>query len=323
MISESEMPAVKRRTNRENEEIKFTLTIEFSDYTQMISLYHLLDDSLELFQSKDFQVKRQSQDCLFWLNLRAYGTLLTHQVNLSTFNSISEERFLQAVDTGDILLFRTQSRNILGSWITRAVTKSHFDHVAVILRFGESLKDLYILEAVGEKGVRLASWLNIRTELYHNGFFDKIVTRKLVLNMTTEQLTDLDAFRRNSTGLNYGIHPSKLMFTHRSEPQLGQESKQYDIHPERSFFCSELVAKAFKVLDLIRDPYAKSCGSYVPGSFEENCSIDKDMVAGLALGPSLNILVNYDMPLDKESLLQDQRCYRPVREPWEAFNCWL
>jgi hypothetical protein len=92
------------------------------------------------------------------------------------------------VDTGDILLFRTDSRNVLGSWITRTFTNSHFDHVAVLLRFGDSVKDLYLFEAVGEKGVRLASWVNTRTELYYGGFFEKIATRKLLMEMTGEKL---------------------------------------------------------------------------------------------------------------------------------------
>ena len=76
--------------------------------------------------------------------------------------------------------------------MTRKFTNSHFDHVCIILRFGEQVKDLYILEAVGGKGVRLTSWINIRTELYTGGFFDKIVTRKLLYEMTTDRLNDLD-----------------------------------------------------------------------------------------------------------------------------------
>lgn len=61
-----------------------------------------------------------------------------------------------------------------------------------MLRFGELVKDLYILEAVGDRGVRITSWLNIRSELYPGGFFEKIVTRKLLYEMTSEKLTDLD-----------------------------------------------------------------------------------------------------------------------------------
>lgn len=72
--------------------------------------------------------------------------------------------------------------------------------MAIFLRFGDTVKDLFILEAVGDRGVRITSWINLRTELYVGGFFDKICTRKLIYEMTSERLTDLDQFRRNSVG---------------------------------------------------------------------------------------------------------------------------
>lgn len=85
------------------------------------------------------------------------------------------------------------------------------------MRFGDHVKDLYILEAVGETGVRLVSWLNIRNELYDKGFFEKLVTRKLIFNMTTEKLTNLDIFRRNTVGRNYGLTAAKLLFNQPSQ----------------------------------------------------------------------------------------------------------
>jgi phosphoserine phosphatase len=51
---------------------------------------------------------------------------------------------------------------MFGSWVTRVLTASHFDHIALVMRFGDSINDLYILEAVGEKGVRMVSWNNLR-----------------------------------------------------------------------------------------------------------------------------------------------------------------
>lgn len=141
-----------------------------------------------------------------------YARLLTHQTEFWQFNSISEELFLSQVDTGDILLFRCNNNRIFGSWITRAFTASHFDHIAICLRFGDTVRDLYILEAVGDRGVRMTSWLNLRTELYVGGFFDKIVTRKLIYEMTSERLNDLDEFRRKTVGHSYGLSPKKLLF---------------------------------------------------------------------------------------------------------------
>ena len=120
------------------------------------------------------------------------------------------------------MLFRCDSSRggVFGPWLTRAVTSSHFDHVALIMRFGDTMKDLYILEAVGERGVRLLSWLSLRAELYPGGFFGKIVTRKLLYEMTPEKLNDLDKFRKNCVGLSYGLSPRKILFNSPSEPDL-------------------------------------------------------------------------------------------------------
>lgn len=71
----------------------------------------------------------------------------------------------------------------------------------MILRYGDQLKDLYILEAIGDLGVRIVSWYNLRDQLSAGesagtGIFEKIVTRKLLFQITEKRLQDLDAFRR-------------------------------------------------------------------------------------------------------------------------------
>ena len=116
------------------------------------------------------------------------------------------------MDTGDILLFR--SNNPLGTWLTRTLTKSHFDHVGIILRFGENIDDLYVLESVGDEGVRMTSWTCARH--YVGSYFDKIGYRKLNYELTLKQLNDFDTFRRNSTGKEYGLNLKKI-FTNKSE----------------------------------------------------------------------------------------------------------
>ena len=47
------------------------------------------------------------------------------------FDLIEDKDFLDAADTGDILLFRSNTQ--AGS-LTRAATNSHFDHVAMVIR---------------------------------------------------------------------------------------------------------------------------------------------------------------------------------------------
>jgi hypothetical protein len=161
------------------------------------------------------------------------------------------------------------------------------------------------LEAVGDRGVRMTSWLNLRTELYIGGFFEKIVTRKLIYEMTSERLNDLDDFRRATVGHSYGLSPKKLFFNQKSTGNLRGQIEQ-----DRQFFCSELIAKAFKVLGVMKNPEQKSSANYYPGSFaskEHGGIIDDDLIPSVALGPTLNILVNAKVELEKDEFLQNQR----------------
>lgn len=57
------------------------------------------------------------------------------------------------------------------------MTACHFDHVGILLRFGDIVDNIYILESVSEDGVRLTSWLTAR--IYVGDYFEKIGFRKL------------------------------------------------------------------------------------------------------------------------------------------------
>lgn len=124
--------------------------------------------------------------------------------------------------------------------------------------------------------------------------------------MNTQKLNDLDQFRKNTVGHNYGLNPTKILFPQRSEQNFG-EGNQTEVDKDREFFCSELVAKAFKVLDVVRNPEIKSSSCYVPGHFDFDNIVDKDLKDDVALGPCLNILANASMDLNKYENLHDIR----------------
>ena len=48
------------------------------------------------------------------------------------FDTISEKQFIEQADTGDILLFNC---NHMGAKLTRTITNSQYDHIAMILKF--------------------------------------------------------------------------------------------------------------------------------------------------------------------------------------------
>ena len=237
--------------------LKLKLTLRFETYQQMHDCFENLEKMLESFQTDEYRRARCLHDIQFWtLKMPSYFNLLASQYQFWLYSSISEELFLKYVDTGDIILFRCRGgrQGLIGPGVTRAFTNSPFDHVAIVLRFGDYVKDLYILEAVGDKGVRIVSWMNLRYELHEEGFFEKLVTRKLLYDMTPEKLTDLDMFRRNTVGKRYGLSATKLLFNQPSETNFDscRSSRESAMHAnvaqERQFFCSELIAKAFKVL---------------------------------------------------------------------------
>ena len=106
--------------------------------------------------------------------------------------------------------------------------------------------------------------------------------------MTEEKMLALDQFRRNTCGKEYALNLKKIL-TAKSEAL--SQGRQAEIKEDRQFFCSELVAKAFKVLGVLKD-LQKSCTKYYPGSFEEGQQIDQDLVDGVALSPVINIVVD-------------------------------
>ena len=66
---------------------------------------------------------------------------------------------------GDLLLF-AGSRAMHS--LTRAVTWSDFDHVAMILKFGTDPNEVYFLEATGGVGVSINRWSYIRSSVGSN-----------------------------------------------------------------------------------------------------------------------------------------------------------
>lgn len=207
-----------------------------------------------------------------------YGSYLTAQDEFSNFSCINENDFMDFVDTGDLILFRTSNTS---SWFQRVWTKSHFDHVAMVLKYQSNFSDnnIFFFESVGDFGVRLVPWYEIRVHMGH--FFDKVCMRKLNAKLNETQLKKLNQFRKDSVGKKYEIGITK-MFRYESkvfdtildlEPPLYTpemirklEQQRRKEEQDRNFFCSELIAKAFKQMNMLSNK-KKSCTQYYPRDF--------------------------------------------------------
>jgi hypothetical protein len=176
------------------------------------------------------------------------------------YDRINEDEFLKTADIGDILLFRGKH---FGAKITRSFSKSHFDHVAMILKFEAETNTVFLLESTTNKGVNIVRWNNFR--LWKDEYYENVFYRQLECERSEEFLQTLETFIRSVLGNKYGLSFKNILFARSSiqpPPEAAGPSKKDN---KRTFFCSELVAKCYKELGLLK--VDTSCGHFLPGSF--------------------------------------------------------
>jgi hypothetical protein len=168
---------------------------------------------------------------------------------------ITPQDFLSVAQTGDLLLFQSKS---LGSNLQRIITRSNYDHVALLIKFPDGR--LVIFEALRENGVTICDWDRFMTKKWHE-LYHRIVYRKLYSRREHQFNEVLEDFVRQTLGKPFKINPIKLL---RSTNDWDQAEK---IKDTKSFFCSELVATALKRLGLLEPE--KAASKYWPGEFSQ------------------------------------------------------
>jgi hypothetical protein len=139
----------------------------------------------------------------------------------------------------------------------RVFCQSEYDHVAIVYKYPSG--DLAFLESTKESGVDLCYWDDFLAYAWGQSY-SKMVFRKLILD-NPEPLNDkLDDFIRTSLGKKFGIGAKKL---------LSRFTKWKT--EEETFFCSELVARAYQELGILSS--TKPASSYWPGDFSEKSKI--------------------------------------------------
>jgi len=170
-------------------------------------------------------------------------------------------QFAQIAQTGDLLLFRTNS-NV--AKLQRLVTRGSFDHVGVLIRFQNNSR-LCILEAMGETGVSLVEWDSFIKNSW-NKLYTRTAYRRLEFDRDPERLQPFLVWMRSVYG-----RPYKLSFDG-IKKGMEKKSRKSVVLPnndqDRGFFCSELVAKAYKVLKLL--PEERASVQYWPSVFADH-----------------------------------------------------
>jgi hypothetical protein len=166
---------------------------------------------------------------------------------------ISEMQFLSQADTGDLLLFRSQGTP---SKLQRALTQSKFDHVALIIRYGSG--ELALLESTSLDGVNIVKWQDFIEYRWHL-LYQVIVYRHLETERNEEKIQRLESFICKVKGMQYLLNPIGIL-------------KQRDpVGPDQGFFCSQLIASAYKAMEVLHASVPSV--SVLPGHF----SYEKDL----------------------------------------------
>lgn len=141
----------------------------------------------------------------------------------------------------------------------------------MILRFdipGQENQDIYLIEATGKIGVKVKRWSNLRPHL--GKFYDRIMLRHLDYYRTEDSLTKLEKFLKEVNGKKYGLRASQLLkrdtMIPRKSSNLKPEEQATAIDDDRTFFCSELVAKCYKVCGIMQET-KEACSNFFPVDF--------------------------------------------------------
>lgn len=165
---------------------------------------------------------------------------------------ISNDDFQNMACTGDLLLF--QGKDVV-SKMQRLVTNSKYDHVAIILKYSSGRIALF--EATGENGVSIVFWDDFTLNQWEK-LYSKLVYRKLDFDRSERALKELEEFIYSVEGKKYKITAGTLVSNRKDE----------DPKKKKGFFCSELVAMAYKMMGILPDDPPAS--KYWPGDFADS-----------------------------------------------------
>jgi hypothetical protein len=166
---------------------------------------------------------------------------------------ISNNDFISQVRSGDILLFKSKA---FASKLQRGVTLSSFDHVALLLKFQDN--SVGVLESTSQFGVKTVFWSDFIEYNWHLDY-KLLVYRKLEYDRPQDFTSKLQEFILKVEGKKYSLNPKKIF-------------KNFTPGNENNFFCSELVASAYKYLGLL--PRTIKSSTYLPVHFSSKKELE-------------------------------------------------
>ena len=162
------------------------------------------------------------------------------------YDTLNEADMVSTADTGDILLFKNSK--FAGS-VIRTFTGGNFDHIAILIRSQGENNEMYYFDATGNNNVCYGKWSSIRNHIGKDKFYVKCVYRRVKFECTDNALEKFQKFLDEANKQEYEFSFEKLKRKN-SKTEVDEGREIIDI--DRTFFCSELLAKAFKVLGIFK-----------------------------------------------------------------------
>lgn len=244
------------------------LELECESRTAMQDLLETLQVNFDLLHKKN---KRLSRRVSLGMKVKMPG------------GAYSPYAVFEACETGDILLYRT--KRFTGN-ITRTFTQKQWDHIGIFVWVNiDGERTLGVLEALADKGTQLWPWRSYIEQNWHQDYSNIAVRH---LRVPNEELKSRIHYQLKFFVQKAIDRPYSLI---REFLQRGSRSIEC---PERTFFCSSLVAKAYKTVGLLQQNI--SSNKYYPGHFHHKSGI------AILQGCELSQPIDIDFELSPENL---------------------
>lgn len=139
----------------------------------------------------------------------------------------------------------------------------------MLLKFETDPNEVYMVEATGNMGVALNRWMYLREHVGKGKFYDKVVFRHIDFDRGDTMVDNLEKFLSQAVGAKYGLNANKLTRSatiKQKDLGLDDNGEKRIIAADRTFFCSELVAKAYKILGIMENDDTSSA-KFFPSHF--------------------------------------------------------
>jgi hypothetical protein len=112
--------------------------------------------------------------------------------------------------------------------LTRTFTNSHFDHIAMLLKFESDENEIYLVDATGNCGVCLNKWENLKGDIGDDQFYSKVIYRHINFDRNDKMVDNLEQFLQEAIGQKYGLSPNKLLRSESVSKTIGVDREVID-----------------------------------------------------------------------------------------------